>query len=153
MRYPRRLAVFLLLATAGCAMLGIDPLEDERAALRAARNRWADSRPAEYSFTLRRGCFCPQELSAPVRIRVRGDSVLERRYVEGGAAVAPIYAQFFGSMDRQFDVIEEAIRRDAHRLTTSYDRTLGYLTSAAIDYLENAVDEELSLTITDFTPH
>lgn len=144
-------AAALAALLAGCSILGLDGLGEERDALRDARVRWGRADLDAYAFTLQRGCFCPMELIGPVRIVVRGDSVLSRTYTADGTPVPAQWAPYFGTMEEVFELIDEAIDRSADDLRVSYHRTLGYPVKADIDYVKNAVDDELSLTVSDFT--
>ena len=144
-------AAALAALLAGCSILGLDGLGEERDALRDARVRWGRADLDAYAFTLQRGCFCPMELIGPVRIVVRGDSVVSRTYSTDGTPVPAQWAPYFGTMEDVFEVIDDALERSADDLHVSYHRTLGYLVEADIDYIENAVDDELSLAVTDFT--
>ena len=81
------LAVGVLWSLAGCTILGLDANQDDEDSLRSARERWRQQRPTEYSYTLERLCFCGQEAVGPVRIVVRGDSVLSRTYTASSRPV------------------------------------------------------------------
>jgi hypothetical protein len=51
---------------------------------------------------------------------------------------------FFLTVDELFEVVQDAIDQEAYSLTVGYHAQLGYPTSIDIDYLLNAVDEEVS---------
>lgn len=150
-RRPILLSVLLAALLAGCSIFGLDGLGDERDELRDARARWRRADLEDYSYTLERSCFCGMETIGPVRIVVRGDSVVSRTYTRDGTPVPAQWAAYFGRMEDVFDVIDQAIDRSADDLHTSYHRIIGYLVKADIDYVENAIDDELTLTVSEFT--
>lgn len=146
---PAALALALagsVLLLAGCG----SHLNDAREVWRDARARWTANRPSQYTYTLERLCFCPEEVRGPVRIVVRGDSVLSRAYVGSGQAVPAQYAVHFGTIESLFDVIDDAIDRKAAELSTQYDPARGYPLTVNIDYVANAIDEELGLRVSEF---
>lgn len=136
-----------------CGVFELEGLDAQRDAQKNARARWSENRPAEYSYTLHRGCFCLPDANGPVRIHVRGDSVLSRIILQNGRQVPADHQRFFGTMEDLFDLIDQAIRRDADKLVARYDARDGHLISADIDYDERATDEELGLRVTDFIRH
>jgi hypothetical protein len=139
-----------LLLLASCNILGLDANSDDADRLRAARLRWQRQRPEAYSYVLERLCFCGRETVGPVRIQVRGDSVLSRTYTGSGEPVSLPFRQYFGPMETVFDVVSEALERDADSLAARYDPARGYPVSVVIDYIENAVDDELTVRVSEF---
>ncbi len=51
-----------------------------------------------------------------------------------------------------FDEIQAAIDSEAFVLDATYDTVNGYPTSVSIDFIENAVDDEMSFVVTAFQP-
>ena len=138
--------VATMIAASGCSSV-TDP-ENE---LAQARRLWGDSAPAAYSITISRGCFCPQEVPSPVVVAVRNGVIESRHYKTTGAPVSAAYADGFPGVDGLFDVIEDALKR-ADRVDATYDPTLGYPVQVSIDYIKNAIDDELAFGVTDLTP-
>jgi hypothetical protein len=146
----RRFVLATMLLTAGCSSFGLDLNGDEESALRAARLRWQRQRPEAYSYVLERLCFCGREAVGPVRIEVRGDSVLSRTYTASGEPVGLPFRQYFDPMEAVFDAVAQALERDADSLAARYDPARGYPVSVVIDYIENAVDDELTVRVSEF---
>ncbi len=48
-----------------------------------------------------------------------------------------------------FDVLEDAIARDAHSISATYDPDTGVPVEFFIDYQENVADEELGMRVTE----
>jgi hypothetical protein len=120
--------------------------------LQAARLKWERRRPAAYTFTIARLCFCTQEGIGPVIVSVRDGVVESRTYVAGGAAVAPTYADFFPTVDGLFDLIENARRQGADAIDVTYDPLLGFPVVTSIDYVRAMADDELTYRATSFQP-
>jgi len=144
----RVVAAAALLAPAlssGCA--SSDPLDDPRSELETNRARWVADRPTAYSYTLERLCFCGPEARGPVVVTVQGASVTERVYVGSDEPVAPALEDLYPSVDGLFEVLEEAMDRDAHRIEVTYDVGTGIPLDIWVDYAENVADEELGFAV------
>lgn len=139
-------ALLLLLALLGCG-----DATAPTAAERAARLRWTRVRPADYTYTLQRGCFCAPQVTSPVIVEVRGGVVLSRRYATSGDAVDPRLAALFPTIDGLFTEIENAARLADH-LDAEYDRTYGYPRHVFIDFYASAADDEVALTVSGWRP-
>lgn len=135
-----------LLALGGCGLLGSGRNEEVQRELNRNRRQWEAQGLEDYRYVARRGCFCPSEVVAPVVVEVRGGEVVARTYQESGEPVESTYAGLWPSLDGVFDIVQDAIDREAAQITVEYHSDLGYPQSIAIDYQENAVDEELAFT-------
>jgi hypothetical protein len=136
---------------AACGILGVGE-DSNRELLERNLRKWANNAPADYHFVFQRVCFCPQEIVAPVEVTVADGVVVSRRYVESGQPVTAQYTALFPTMEGVFEVIEDALDRDADRLEVTYDGRYGLPTDATIDYILNAVDDELAFRVRSFTP-
>jgi hypothetical protein len=116
---------------------------------RSARVRWEHERPADYSFTLTRGCECLTPLVSPVVVEVRGGVVRSLTYAGSGTAVDTRLASFFPTIDGLFAEIEDAAKRADH-VDAEYDRGYGYPRHVSIDYDARMVDDEMSITVSGF---
>ena len=137
----------ILLALGACATAGTsDP------ALEEARARWtAQGWRHDYDVVVERQCFCPEEIRGPVRVVVRNDQVIERRYVSGGV-VPPDRAQFFPAVDGMFEEIESAIADDVYRLDVEYDPENGVPRRFWVDRDERIADEESGVQVHGIEP-
>lgn len=129
----------------------------------AAESLWNDQDLTEYQFEYRQSCFCPVVENSLVV--VRGDtvhSVLDPETLDSlmvQVSVEPdsivyiedLYPDLFGTIDGLFDVIREAKRRNADRLTEKYDSEYGYPTEIFIDYDFNTADDEFNYRISNFS--
>jgi hypothetical protein len=142
---------FACLAAAATLAACDGPTAPERK-LQAARLKWEHTRPAAYTITVARYCFCAQEGSGPVIVSVRDGVVESRTYVKSGASVAPTDADYFPTVDGLFELIEDARRQGADTIDASYDPARGFPVVISIDYFRKMADDELTYRATDFRP-
>ena len=145
-RHRWALWALVALTAVGCSS---SPVEPEQDALTLARARWAAAGVVvSYSFEFQRLCFCSFDTTRGTRVEVVDGSVDRVVYVDTGDPVSDlIRAPTVGGL---FDEIQDAIDRQAHSLMASYDSELGHPTDVAIDFLEFAVDEEMSFMVSAF---
>ena len=137
-RIAPSLLVFLPMLTA-CS----DPHGPEQSDLNANLAVWQSANIEDYQFRFQRLCFCA--FIDPVIIEARGRDVASVVLADSGTAVDTTQlTDYFLTVDGLFEVIQDAIDEEAHSLTVMYHAELGYPTSIDIDYLLNAVDEEVS---------
>jgi len=144
--HRRRLIFALALGAAGCGIL--DPAGGARGDLDDNRALWESTRPASYAMVVERLCFCGVEARGPVRLTVQGQAATGRVYVDDGAPVSSDFAQLFPTIDGLFDVIEDALDRDAHEIRVTYDAATGIPGDVWIDYSEQTADEEQGFSVT-----
>ena len=126
-----------------------DVAEGAQAELDRHRTLWEANRSGDYTFEYRPVCFCPWEFVQPVEVKVRNGVVESVTYVESGESAATNGFPYH-TIDGLFDMIQDAIDREAVRLTVSYDPEIGYPTSVSIDYSLTIIDEEFSFTATSY---
>lgn len=142
----RLLLLGTLVAGSSCGITGND---DADADLRRAQTRWTRSGVQDYSIVVQYLCFCAY--TRPVRITVRFGNVVSRVDAETGQPV-PEAGNHIRDVQGLFALVREAIDRDAHRLEASYDATYGFPKEIDIDYIGNAVDDELQIRTSEFLP-
>jgi hypothetical protein len=128
---------------------GLAPRDVQRARLEANRARWSSQGPSSYVYALRRACYCPGEYIGPVRVRVAADTVFQRVYVESGDPVPDEAADAFPTVDGLFELLARAYDDGADGIEVTYDPELGVPIEISIDYLEDAVDDELGILVTE----
>lgn len=122
---------------------GIDTLRD----IDRNRLRWQMLNIDTYRYGVERICFCG--LAGPVRVTVVDGEVESRVFVESGDTVPPGAAESYPSVDGLFDVLLDAVQRDAFRIEVTYDPDTGVPLDVFIDYEENTADEELGFQVTE----
>ena len=144
--------LFLLavVAAGSCSVLGNDEYDAERDRLAAARRSWAAQGWDSYTFILRRLCFCgggtdPAEVVVQSGVRV---SVTD---VQTGEPIPAEWRQYYLTVPELFDFIEDAIDRKAYQIDVTYHAETGFPTHVQIDYIENAIDEEMGFEVSGLT--
>ena len=137
------IAGLLMIAAIAC---GSSPASPAQAELDRHRTLWEANRSGDYAFEYRPVCFCVREFVQPVEVKVGNGVVESVTYIESGESAATNGFPFYHTIDGLFDKIQDAIDREAARLTVSYDPEIGYPTSVSIDYALNIADEEFSFT-------
>jgi len=143
------MGLIVLTLGASCSVLGVDEYDEELDRLNAARAAWASQGIDSYSIVVQRLCFCGGG-TVPARVVVRNGARISVTVVETGEPVDPQFAQYYLTVAELFDFVEDAIDRKAFSIVVDYHRELGVPLSIAIDYIENAADEEMAFEISDF---
>lgn len=138
------LAIVTLRASACSSHLG-----PERTDLERNRELWEATGPATYVYGVERLCYCG--MRGPARVTVENGEVVSVVLVEAeeDLPLSEATAELFPGVDGLFDILEDAIERNAHAIDVTYDPRNGVPLEFFIDYLENAVDEELGMRITE----
>ncbi len=117
--------------------------------LEANQNRWREAGLSNYAYTFRRICFCPN--TNLVRITVVDGVITGVTDVDSGDALDAGDFRFYETVAGLFEIVSTALEQ-ADSLAVTYDAELGYPTQITIDYIENAIDDELSVTASDVLP-
>lgn len=144
MRVSRFLCIGLLAAplVAGCGDI-VAP-NQHLTELNTNRQKWAAHGYANYAFTLRMDCFCA--INGPVTVLVVADSVRQVVLQSTGEAIS---APWIPTITKLFDIIEQDINRPAAVLQVTYEPEFGYPTKIVSDPIANAVDDEVTYTVSD----
>ncbi len=140
--------VVALAAVTACGIFESGPEED----LQDHRRAWDRLGISDYSFDYIRSCFCGGPAGDTLRIVVRGDSVVsvENRGPRNVPIDTSVYSGWVVSIDGLFDELELAIARDADRVDIEFDQQFSYPQQVRIDYIKNAIDDEMSFQVTRF---
>ncbi len=116
----------------------------DRSELEANRQKWAQHGYTSYAFTLRMDCFCA--INGPVTVLVVADSALQVTLQSTGEV---LNAPWIPTIKKLFDYIDQDIARHAAVLRVRYDPTLGYPIEIVSDPVANAVDDEVTYTVSN----
>lgn len=135
----------IALALAACS-LGSKP-EIERNI-----ENWQQAGISHYRFKLFVGCFCIFSENMPLTIEIQNGEVVAMEYQSGNEIDAPSRELFdkYATIDRIFAELEKNLHGEADEVIVEYDPTYGYPTKVNIDFIEQATDDELSLTVSGF---
>jgi len=100
-------------------------------------------------FEFQRSCFCPPDFLRPVRIEVLDGTVNSALYVDTEEPISlPLTSVL--TIDDLLDEIRDATDGTAFSVVADYDADLGYPISVSIDYIEHAIDDEMSFNVSSF---
>jgi hypothetical protein len=118
------------------------------------RQTWQDAGIAHYSFSLNVGCFCAFRDQMPITVEVNNNEIVSMTYPDGTlvAKTDPNYETFsrHATIERLFSELEAGLSGGADQVTVKYDPTRGFPSEIYFDYIKAAVDDELSLSVSNF---
>lgn len=149
----RILFIFLAIMLTACS--AVQPKSE----VESAREKWENANISHYRFNLSIGCFCVYTPDMPLVIEVNNGKVLSMQFQSGKEIDVNnlAYFQRFATIDKLFDEIENSFKpqedatgNKADEMKVSYDETYGFPTQISVDFIKDAVDDELGLTISNF---
>ncbi len=144
----RRLSLAVAaLVLAGCSE-STAPVPDE---LALNVRKWEKRGPPSYSYDYQAICFCIDSVLRPVRISVTDKAVSRVVFRDTQEVVAAEGLDDYPTVEDLFEVIRDAIARNAHSIEVRYDALFGYPTEASIDYQQNVADEEFGFRASNLT--
>jgi Family of unknown function (DUF6174) len=152
-------AGFLIFSGLNLPVMSQPPIEIAQSPIRTNLNQrrlqfnrrlWEKKNIPNYRYTFSNGCFCIPDARGPVVIEVRNGKTTSITSVETGQPVNPEFFQQYNTIPQLFNVIQDAIARQAFSLDVNYSAKYGYPTQINIDYNAQIADEELFLTIENF---
>ncbi|MFM8370499.1 MAG: DUF6174 domain-containing protein [Chloroflexota bacterium] len=115
--------------------------------------QWTDAGVSHYRYDLVIGCFCPFSQDMPLTIEVKDGQVVSITNVEGVLLDAsnPSYQYYleYATIDLLFAELKSEMA-EAEELTVAYDPQYGFPSEVWIDRIKLAVDDEMSLQVTNF---
>ena len=124
---------------------------------KANQNLWQEQNIEYYSFEFSKLCFCGG-LFNPARIIVKADTIHSVLDPETGEPlrdsqtqelVLEKYPESFQTIAELFEVIESA-REKADELNVEYNQQFGYPEFIEIDYIKEAIDDEVTYRVDNF---
>jgi hypothetical protein len=119
------------------------------------REKWEGQSIDHYRFTVVLSCFCAFA-GAEVTYEVQNGQVVNESVQAApdrpidAAQVSEIYADY-NTIEKVFDYVEQATN-EAEGTTVEYDPTYGFPTEIAVDWIQQAADDELYLSLSNFEP-
>ena len=118
------------------------------------RQTWQASGVTHYRFSLNVGCFCVFRDKMPITVEVQNGEIISMTYPDGTLIVEtdPNYETFsqHATIERLFSELEAGQSGDADEVTVTYDSARGFPSEIHFDYIKAAVDDELSLSVSNF---
>lgn len=119
------------------------------AKLETHRQLWHSQKIANYQYIYQQVCFGPIPTNLPAKIVVKNNKIIEVTLLETEQSSEEIDLDSYKTIDQLFKIIEDAVSRNADKITVTYDPNLGYPTKIFIDYIELAADDEITYLASD----
>jgi hypothetical protein len=148
----RLYAPLAALALTGCLVF-VAP--DDPSAIRdlvAARAQWNVEGTTTYTMRGSAQCFCVMG-GREVNVAVTNGQVTRVTDAVTNAVLPSEIAAPYRSVEGLFDIIDEAIRTNVHRLEVTYDPKRGFPVRLWIDRSDRIADEEYGFNMTSVTAH
>lgn len=142
----RMLLLVLALVLAGCSAV-------PKSELVRNREKWDAAHIESYRMNLFIGCFCGFTDRMPLTVEVRKGEVVSMTYADGtevGSDMNRPYFDRFATIDRLFADLESGDTSKADKVEITYDPTYGFPSQVNVDAIENAVDDEYSVQLSNF---
>ena len=150
------LSLFAFLLFSACDRDGVSNAELRK--LEKAKETWQKTKTPDYSFNYRQSCFCAN--FGELTIQVFSDSVYAVLNPETGEdatidlgngeeKLLDVYPSSFLTIDELFEKLEEATMI-ADEMEGSYDENRGFPKQVSIDYLKDAIDDEVSHILSNY---
>ncbi|NND70241.1 MAG: hypothetical protein HKN43_01550 [Rhodothermales bacterium] len=132
----------VVIGLSGCNLFG-----DGNDTFQTSRELWLSQGLDHYRYEITIGCFCTIAGDTPARVTVLDDSVSAAIRLRDNVDISSQQLAFIPSIEKLFDIIREATGGEADEIEVTYDRQRGFPTSVSIDYIKDAVDDEISYSI------
>jgi hypothetical protein len=143
MRKP--ILIFIALILTACSLGGKTEIERNK-------EKWQDAGISHYRYNLFVGCFCVFSEDMPLVVEVKDGEVVSMEYQSGNEIDASSLELFekYATIDRIFAELETNIYGKADEVTVKYDPTYGFPAEVSVDFIKEAIDDELALRISNF---
>ena len=142
--------IVMTLILAGCAAMG--SALGNQSEVEQNKEKWQDAGISHYRYHLFISCFCAFNENMPLVIEVQDGQIVSMEY-QNGNEIDPSLLELFekyATIDRIFAEVEAGLNGAADEVIVKYEPTFGFPTEVTIDVVEEAIDDELYLTISNF---
>jgi hypothetical protein len=148
MESTMRKILFVLLAV---LMTGCASLVGQASGEMSQQEKWQSANIPHYRYELGISCFCIFAQDMPLVIDVKDGEVISMAYKSGKEIDPALLPEFqrFDTIDKIFAELAKA-QSEAERVEVTYDEKYGFPTQITIDHAQQAADDELYLTISNF---
>ena len=115
--------------------------------------KWQDANIAHYRYDIFVSCFCAFRDDMPMIIEVNNGEIVSITSAKGNI-ITPSDSLYevvknYAGMDALFTQLKDA-SAEADKVEVTYDPTYGFPAILAIDQIEQAMDDELYITVDNF---
>jgi len=140
----------MTLVLAACTAVGSAMGNQSR--IEQNKEKWQDANISHYRYNLFLSCFCVFSEDMPLIIEVQDGNVVSMEF-QSGKEIDPALLELFNKLatiDRIFAEVEAGLNGAADSVVVKYDSTYGFPTEVTLDVEQQAADDELYLTISNF---
>ncbi len=145
------LFIFMTLALVACTATG--NAMGSQSEIEQNKEKWENANVSHYRYHLSMTCFCIFSQEMPLIIEVQDGEVVSMEYQSGNEIDTTSRELFekYATIDRLFAELEADLNGAADEVTiTKYDATYGFPTEVTIDFVKEATDDELYLSLSNF---
>lgn len=142
--------IVMTLILAGCAAMG--SALGNQSEIEQNKEKWQDAGISHYRYNLFISCFCVFNEDMPLIIEVQDGEVVSMEF-QSGKEIDPSLLELFekyATIDRVLAEVEAGLNGAADNVVVKYDPTYGFPTEVTIDFEQQAADDELYLTLSNF---
>lgn len=147
-----RKIIFIVMALVLTACSAVAGAAGNQSEIEQNKEKWQNANISHYRYNLHLSCFCVFVENMPLVIEVQDGEVVSMEFHNGNEIDPNLLELFekYATIDRIFAELEADLNGAADKVTVEYDPTYGFPTKADIDFVEEAIDDELYLTVSDF---
>ena len=115
------------------------------------RDKWTAQGISHYRFNLTISCFCPFFEVNPVTVEVLDGRIVSMTGADGQPLPENFRSEFdrAGTVDLLFAIAENSLA-NADQAEVTYDAVYGFPSSIIVDWIELAMDDEISYYVENF---
>jgi len=144
---------FVVAACSTGAQAGGNPPQENQTEIERNKEKWQNANISHYRYKLHLSCFCVFSQDMPLVIEVMDGKIVSMEYQNGNEIDATNRELFerYATIDRIFSELEADLAGAADEVTVvTFDPTYGFPVDVTIDYVKEATDDELYLTVSGF---
>ena len=138
--------IMLVFILAACSAGGSEFSRNEQ--------KWTDANIQHYRFSLNVGCFCAFRDQMPLSIEVLNGEAVSITSSDGSLVTAtdPNYEFYapYVTINKLFSELKANQGGGADEVTVTYDATYGFPSEITFDFIKDAIDDELYLSVLGF---
>jgi uncharacterized protein DUF6174 len=149
------LLLVLTLVLSACTTLA--RAGEPKSEVEQARDKWQAADISHYQVNVDVSCFCAFRDEMPLIVEVKDGEVISLKSATGKELNSTNlqYYERYLTIDKLFSEIEKGFKSEgsedaADKIEVQYDETYGFPTTINIDFVEQAIDDELYITVSDF---
>lgn len=142
--------LFMTLVLAACTAVG--SAMGNQSEIDQNKEKWQDANISHYRYNLFLSCFCAFTEDMPLIIEVQDGNVVSMEF-QSGKEIDPSLLELFNkyaTLDRILAEVEAGLNGAADNVIVKYEPTYGFPTEVTLDVEQQAADDELYLTISNF---